>query len=57
MITFLIIIIWFFVVLPWLFRRMCPPVTAVAIEPPAPAVTVFTPSITINVHLTERIQT
>ena len=52
MITLLIVVIWFFVVLPYVFRRMFPPVPVV-IEPPAPApaVTVFTPSIVIHVHL------
>jgi hypothetical protein len=39
MITFLVVVIWFFVVLPYVFRQMFPPVTAVAIEPPALAVT------------------
>jgi hypothetical protein len=48
MIAFLIVVIWFFVVLPYLFRRMTR--TVAAIEPPAPmAVMVTTPSIVIHV--------
>jgi hypothetical protein len=47
-IAFLIVVIWLFVVLPYIFRRVMPP--AVVIEP-TPAVTVFTPSIIIHVHL------
>jgi flagellar biogenesis protein FliO len=44
MIAFLIVVIWFFVVLPYIFRRMMSP-RAVAIAPPAPmAVTVLMPS-------------
>jgi hypothetical protein len=50
MITFLIVVIWFFVVLPYLFRRVFPPAPVVT-EPPAPAVTIFTPSIVIHVHV------
>jgi hypothetical protein len=48
MITFLIVVLWFFVVLPYLFWRMCPPVV---IEPASPAVTVLTPSIMIHLHI------
>jgi hypothetical protein len=49
--TFLIVMLWFLVVLPWLFKRMCPPVTVATIEPPPPTMTVFTPSIVIHVRL------
>jgi hypothetical protein len=49
MIAFLFYLLLLFVVLPWLFKRMFPPVL---IEPPPPAVTVLTPSIVIHVHVT-----
>jgi hypothetical protein len=49
--TFLIIVIWFFIVLPWLFRRVFPPVLLEPPAPPAPAITVLTPRIVVHVHL------
>jgi hypothetical protein len=51
MITFLLVVLWFFVVLPYLFRRMFPLVVIEPSAPSAPAVTVLTPSIVIHVHL------
>jgi hypothetical protein len=50
MITFLIVVRWFFVVLPYLWRRLTGPMYVL----PAPAVTVFTPAITIHVHVPKR---
>ena len=50
MITFLLWIVIVFVVLPYLWRRMCQPVPMV-IEPPPPAVTILTPSVTIVVQI------
>jgi hypothetical protein len=44
-------VLWFFVVLPYLFRRMFPPVVIEPPASPAPAMTVLTPSIVIQVHL------
>ena len=49
MIAFLICIFVLWLIWRWLTRL--PPVL---IEPPPPAVTVFTPSIVVHVHLTRR---
>ena len=49
MITFIVLAIFLWLIFRWAFRSV-----PVMIEPPPPAVTILTPSITVHVHIQKR---